>query len=55
MTEKWIEEKGKPGTNSTNKTKQGDFDVIFDEAPTLSANLKIKKDKKITALLNKKI
>ena len=55
MTEKWIEEKGKPGTNSTTKLRQGGFEVIFDETPAMSANVKLKKDKKISALLNKKI
>jgi hypothetical protein len=55
VTDKWIDEKGKPGTNTTNKIRQGDFEIIFDETPTLSANVKIKKDKKITALINKKI
>jgi hypothetical protein len=37
------------------KTKQGDFEVIYDETPSLSSNVKIKKDKKITALISKKI
>lgn len=31
MTEKWVEEKGKPGVNSSQKTVEGDFEVIFDE------------------------
>ena len=30
-SEKWVEEKGKPGTNSTQFNIVGDFEVIFDE------------------------
>lgn len=31
LTEKWIEEKGKPGVNSNQKQIEGDFEVIYDE------------------------
>ncbi len=31
MTEKWVDEKGKPGVNSNTKTAEGDFEVIYDE------------------------
>ena len=44
ITEKWIEEKGKPGANSSSKNREGDFEVIFDEAGAMNAK---KKEKKI--------
>jgi hypothetical protein len=31
VTEKWVDEKGKPGANTMNKSSEGDFDVIYDE------------------------
>jgi tubulin polyglutamylase TTLL1 len=31
ITEKWTEDKGRPGTFSHTKTAEGDFDLIFDE------------------------
>jgi len=52
VTEKWFEEKGKPGTNTTTKIREGDFDLIYDETNLLSVK---KKDlKKITPISNKK-
>ncbi len=45
VTDKWIEEKGKPGANSSSKTIEGDFDVIYDEAIFNEKNSK-KKDNK---------
>jgi tubulin polyglutamylase TTLL1 len=53
ITDKWIDEKGRPGTNTSTKTSEGDFDVIFDESLTM---IKLKKDSKIgkigTSLVN---
>lgn len=43
ITDKWIDEKGKPGANSSTKTIEGDFEVIYDE--NLLSNKK-KGDKK---------
>lgn len=36
ITDKWMDEKGKPGTNSNTKQTEGDFDVIYDEGIILS-------------------
>lgn len=36
ITDKWMDEKGKPGTNSNTKLSEGDFDVIYDESIILS-------------------
>ena len=44
ITEKWIDDRGKSGTNTTNKASEGDFDVIYDESVTVSVK---KKDSKI--------
>jgi hypothetical protein len=40
MTEKWVDEKGKPGTNSSMKTSEGDFNVIYDEAILMTVKKK---------------
>lgn len=32
ISEKWVDEKGKPGTSSCNKTIEGDFEIIYDES-----------------------
>lgn len=42
ITDKWIDEKGKPGTNTCTKSNEGDFDLILDES---SNNSKPKKEK----------
>lgn len=54
VTDKWIEEKGKPGANSSTKTIEGGFEVIYDEALINERNKKkesktIEKTKTITS------
>ena len=36
ISDKWIDEKGKPGASSSQKMVEGDFDVIYDESIILS-------------------
>ena len=48
ITDKWIEEKGKPGANSSTKTIEGKFEVIYDEAQINLLNKK-KETKTITS------
>lgn len=49
ITDKWIEERGKPGANSSNKTIEGNFEVIYDEALINAQNNKKKDNKTITS------
>jgi len=36
ISDKWIDDKGKPGANSNTKLSEGDFDVIYDESIILN-------------------
>jgi tubulin polyglutamylase TTLL1 len=41
ISDKWIEERGKPGTSTCNKTSEGDFDLILDEAMAKKKDSKV--------------
>jgi tubulin polyglutamylase TTLL1 len=45
ITDKWIDEKGKPGVNTSNKVSEGYFDVIYDESQNSNRS---KRDSKVT-------
>ena len=58
ITDKWVDEKGKPGANSSQKTVEGDFEVIYDEQAIKNAekNKELMKDKsglKKNTIINK--
>jgi hypothetical protein len=50
VTEKWVDEKGKPGTNTMTKSVEGDFEVIYDE--TLLQSIK-KSNSRKSSLIKK--